>query len=107
MNRADRAKQFLPFDALKGLREELSRRERMRTRVERAVLSETQQKEISDALSTLKKGSSAEITRYIGGNYVSDLFIVKSVNAESRFIQTTDSKIYFDDLYSVKIVTEE
>ncbi len=102
MNRTDRAKQFLPFDALKGLREELLRRERMRTRVERAVLSETQQKEISDALSTLKKGSSAEITHYIGGNYVTDVYVVKSIDVNVGFIQTTTSKIYFDDLYSVK-----
>ena len=37
MNKADRAAQFQPFDALKGLQEELRAREERRTRVETLV----------------------------------------------------------------------
>ena len=37
MNKADRAAQFQPFDALKGLQEELRAREERRTRVKTLV----------------------------------------------------------------------
>ena len=39
---SDRARQFLPFDALKGLQEELRIREERRTRIEKKALSEEQ-----------------------------------------------------------------
>ena len=42
MNRQDRAKQFMAFDALKGLQEELRIREERRTRVEKRHLTEEQ-----------------------------------------------------------------
>ena len=42
MNKADRAAQFQPFDALKGLQEELRAREERRTRVAKKELSEEQ-----------------------------------------------------------------
>ena len=40
MNRVERAKQFLPFDALKGLKEELESREEKMSRVPRHELTE-------------------------------------------------------------------
>ena len=51
MNREDRAKQFLPFDALKGLREELKRREEIALRTERRQLSEEESERLSKAYS--------------------------------------------------------
>lgn len=101
MNREDRAKQFLPFDALKGLREELARRASLRTRVDRAVLSDSQQAEISSALASLKKGDTALITFYRQGTYVTDSFEIVSIDVSNRMLKTTDAVIYFDDLYAV------
>ena len=40
MNKADRAAQFQPFDALKGLQEELRMREERRNRVAKKEVSE-------------------------------------------------------------------
>lgn len=100
MNNVDRAKQFLPFDALKGLREELASREEKRLRQERAVLSDSQQAEISDALSRLKKGSAVTLTRYFDGQYVTEKCVIKRIDSLERFILTENAKIYFDDLFS-------
>ena len=44
MNRQDRAKQFMPFDALKGLQEALRVREERRSRIEKKSLSEDMDK---------------------------------------------------------------
>ena len=49
MSNVDRAKQFLPFDALKGLREELEAREEKMSRVPKHSHSEEQMEEIKNA----------------------------------------------------------
>ena len=46
----NRAAQFLPFDALKGLSEEIQSRIEKRSRVERKELSEERKEEISAVL---------------------------------------------------------
>ena len=106
MNNVERAKQFLPFDALKGLREELAAREKKRLRRDRVTLSDTQQAEISDALSVLKKGSRVTITRYFDGQYVTETHVVVKIDALERFLLTENTKIYFDDLFSVNSDTQ-
>ena len=62
MNREERAKQFMPFDALKGLQEELRIREERRTRVTKKTLSEEQIERISAVLAKIRQGSQIEIT---------------------------------------------
>ena len=47
MERSERAKQFMPFDALTGLRKKLAAVEERHSRVERAVLDEEATKVIS------------------------------------------------------------
>lgn len=47
MNRADRAKQFAPFDALKGLQEALREKEEMHEKKENIELLEEAKEEIS------------------------------------------------------------
>ena len=71
MNRADRAKQFQPFDALKGLQEELRSREERRTRVVKKEISEEREEQISAELAKIYKRSDVEITFYRGGHYYS------------------------------------
>lgn len=50
MNRANRAAQFQPFDALKGLQEELRMREERRNRVAKKEVSDEKAEEISKEL---------------------------------------------------------
>ena len=54
MNNKERAKQFMPFDAMKGLNEALRAKEERRTRVERKQLSEDMAEELSRVLNRIE-----------------------------------------------------
>ena len=56
MNREERAKQFMPFDALKGLNEELRRREAKMLREEKRVLFEEEAEKLLRALPVCRWG---------------------------------------------------
>ena len=70
MNRQDRAKQFAPFDALKGLREALAKKEYDLGKVERGEHSEELDAEISEQLSKVRRGDRIALTCYQDGYYV-------------------------------------
>ena len=56
LSKESRAVQFAPFDALKGLTEELALREQKRLLIEKKELSEEQSNELSNLLSIIKNG---------------------------------------------------
>ena len=104
MNRADRAKQFLPFDALNGLREsialvddELSKRERLEVCEETAQL-------ISDTLAKLTKGMKVEVTFYNDGHYYTIVDTVIYKEPVYRYLKFGSTKVFYDDIYSLNII---
>lgn len=104
MNRQDRAKQFMPFDALKGLQEELRVREERRTRVEKKNLSEEQIAKISTTLVKLRNGSKVATTFYSRGHYLSIDGYVSEVNQIYGYIKIGNEKVFFDDIYKLRII---
>ncbi len=104
MNREDRAKQFAPFDALKGLQEELRKREEKHARVEKKILSETREKELSALLCKVEKGSEAEITFFSGGHYFAATGTVTEISVPFAYLKIGDGKIFFDDIYDIKFL---
>lgn len=56
MTQSQRAKQFMPFDAMKGLSEALKEREEKHQRVEKRELSEDAATRLSAAISKVNKG---------------------------------------------------
>ena len=104
MNRADRAKQFVPFDALKGLQEELRIREERRTRIEKKALSEEQIERISTRLLKLRSGSKIAITFYSRGHHLSIEGYVSEVNSIYAYIKIGNEKVFFDDIYKIRII---
>ena len=64
MTREQRAKQFMPFDAMKGLQEALRDREERHSRVERHGISEEEQEALSNVLNRLSKGDKIRISYY-------------------------------------------
>ena len=85
MNREDRAKQFMAFDALKGLREELKKREEKYLRERKKELTEEKATELSQTLSVIKKGDFVEITFYYLGHYVIVKDVIKSINLVYKY----------------------
>lgn len=57
-----RAKQFAPFDALKGLKEAIAEKERIPT--PRRILAEDAQEELNEQLSQLRKGTIVTVVYY-------------------------------------------
>ena len=104
MNRTERAKQFMPFDALKGLQEELRIREERRTRVKKIELSEERMDEISSTLAKVERYAKVSVQFYHNGHYLKIESEVSEINSIYRFIKLGDTKIYFDDIYSIDII---
>ena len=104
MNKADRAAQFQPFDALKGLQEELRAREERRTRVEKKELSEEQIEALSTTLAKIYKRSEVEIAFYSGGHYYSLTGLVMDKNDIYKYIVVGEGKIFYDDIYEIKLL---
>lgn len=103
MNREERAKQFQPFDALKGLQEELRRREFRALSVERRCLSEEEAERISRCLNGLRKGSRIEICFYDHGHYLTLEGCVDQVDAVGRFLLLGNTPVFFDDIYRLRL----
>ena len=104
MNRQDRAKQFMPFDALKGLQEALRVREERRSRVDKRMLSEDMEDELSRVFQRVQRGSRVRITFYLNGHYVDVEGDVATIDEIYRYIKIGTQKIFFDDIYSLKII---
>lgn len=103
MNRANRAAQFQPFDALKGLQEELRMREERRNRVAKKEVSEERLEEISQELIKLQKGSNVEIIFYRNGRYYELKGCAFIKNDTYRYLMIGEEKIAYDDIYEIKV----
>ena len=104
MNREDRAKQFMPFDALKGLKEELRRREKQRLREERRILFEEEAEKLSNLLGRLQVGCEVEAEFYENGFYLTLRGKVENINRSFGFLFLNGRKIFFADLYRLRVV---
>ena len=102
MNKADRAAQFQPFDALKGLQEELRTREERRTRVEKKELSDEQIGALSTAFAKIYKKSKVEITFYRAGHYYNLQGEVVGKSDIYKYLIIGQEKIFYDDIYQLK-----
>lgn len=103
MIREQRAKQFAPFDAMKGLAEALKEREERHTRVQKHGISEEEQEHISDLLCKVEKGSKVFLEYYADFHDREKSGIVTDINRPYRFLRVNDEKIFFDDLYSIRV----
>ncbi len=69
MSRENRAKQFAPFDALKGLQNALRLKEYEHERVQKGDIQEEKAAEISKTLLELEKGDSVSVTFFEDGHH--------------------------------------
>ena len=106
MNREDRAKQFLSFDAMKGLGAAIRRMEEKAERVERAELGEEDAEAISVTLSRLARGDGAEVTFYLCGHYVTHVGVVDRVDQVKKMLRLGEEEIPFEDIRGIKRISE-
>lgn len=99
MSREDRAKQFMPFAALKGYSEALRKKERII--VPRRELSEEYGEELDRKLRQVQEGEMVSVVYYCRGEYVRLIGKVAKIDKEARMIRIVNEKIAFDDLYAL------
>ena len=87
VNRIARAKQFLPFDALKGLQEALREKEKEIEYEEKKELSEETLAELNNVFNKIEKGSFVKIRYYRNGRYKELEGIVTYIDYIKREIQ--------------------
>lgn len=102
MNRQDRAKQFMPFAALKGYEEALKEREK-RTEP-RIVLGEDGAEELDRKLRSLSIGNSVRIRHYRRRCYVVTEGTVDDIMYDKRQLKVGKEEIKYDDIADIDLL---
>ena len=103
MSRSDRAKQFAPFDALKGLQETIKIKEYEHERIICGEMSEDEIKEISAVILSLEKGDSVNVDFFRDGHVLNLTGLVK-VDVFNQKIFVGAFEIGFDDIRKIRKV---
>ncbi len=99
MSMSQRAKQFSPFAAVKGLSEEIEKRERLFE--SRALLSPDRFSELDFTLKGLCPGDKIKITFYSDGLYNEREEIFADADFQRRTLKTKEREISFDDIKNI------
>ena len=97
----DRARQFIPFMALKGYYDLCLQKERHPT--PRHTLKEEESLELSRTVAMLRKGSMVSVTYYDRDAYIMQRGIVSEVVPQLRFIRVVRQRIDFDDILNIEV----
>lgn len=98
---SDRAKQFMPFAALKGLPEALSKKEKII--VPKIELSPEMAEELDYKMHRLKRGQMAVVVYFCNDEYLKVSGMVARIDETSRLLQIVNTKIPFDDILDIEI----
>lgn len=99
MDLADRAKQFMPFDALKGFREALLEKERVI--VSKKQYSEEYNEELAWKLSQIQENDIICLEYFEHGEYIKIVGIISKIDTYNRKLEITGKTIYFDDIFDL------
>lgn len=105
MSRENRAKQFLPFAALRGLNEAL--REAERVVMPRAVLFEEEMERVDRMLQKVRVGQRVWAVCYRDGVYMTVCGLVERVETGRRVLQIDGGGVRFEDLRTLEICVEK
>lgn len=98
---ADRAKQFIPFDALKGFRMALRAQEKVT--VARKELSEDQKSDLDYQLQQLNRAQLITVTYYDGHQDVRLTGMVSQIDSLRQQLTIVKTVIAFEDLIQLEI----
>jgi len=103
MNLYDRAKIFLPFDALKGFREALKKQEKIK--VDKKVLSAYQKEEIMTTIKNAKLGSIINLEYYSleDNDYLSLEGVLTKIDDFNKSITIVKKEILMEDIYKIQL----
>lgn len=99
---SDRARQFMPFAALKGYYDLI--KEEQRTKEPPKEISEDEARIINKKLLALKKGKMVRITHYDKDSYITTEGMISSVNFDFKKLVVVKTEIQFEDIIKIKEV---
>ncbi len=98
----NRARQFMPFAALKGYHELARGRERVPE--QKCAMTLERSAELSAAIARLAKGSMVAIVHYEGDRYITTCGPVTELDETFRSLRIVRKPIAFDDILSIEIL---
>lgn len=99
---SERAKQFMPFSALKGLEEAIAEKERLRRLTPRIELSDDAAERLDRRLCALAKGDTVVLKYYHEGEYLTATGRITRLDKTFRTLTLgEDIVVAFDDIYGV------
>lgn len=99
MCRADRAKQFMPFAALKGYPEALRKKEEIV--VSKVELSEDFKAILNLKIQQIHKNDIITVSYFFQNKYLKQTGMVARIDRISRILWLVSTKIPFDDIYDI------
>lgn len=102
LSRSDRARQFLPFDALNGF--QLALREKEKIYVDRIELTEEKEEELAEKLMIVDTESIVEIVYYANGQYLKIKGKVEKIEPIKRKIMINGISVKFMDILGLDIL---
>lgn len=100
MSRAERAKQFMAFDALTGLRQVLAEKERIT--VPKMDLSEEYRDELDRIMQGLKVQDMIRVVYFDKDEYVEMKGMIAKIEVTSQLLTVVNTKIPFQDIYRIE-----
>lgn len=100
----ERARQFMPFAALRGFTELI--REQETVPEPKRKLTEAAKKTISDVLATIRRGTVITVTYHDGSSYRTMTGMVSQVDSDRRKLRVIKTDIPFDTVYEMKIIND-
>lgn len=96
---AERAKQFMPFAAVKGLTDALAKKEKIL--VPKRELSDDYREELDHILSQIRLGDMVTVVYFHEGEYIRITGLVSRIDRSSGYIQIVNTKVSFHDIDSI------
>lgn len=93
----NRAKQFVPFAAVKGYEEALRAKEKIV--VEKIELSEEKKEELDFKLHQIKKNDIITVVYFYKDEYIQLEGMVSRVDTDAKILKIVNTKIPFEDIY--------
>jgi len=101
----NRAKQFIPFAAVKGYEEALRAKEKII--VEKIELSEEKKAELDFKLHQISKNDMITVVYFCKDEYIKIEGMVSRLDVDARVLRVVNTKIPFDDIYDLYVDTDE
>lgn len=99
MSREERAKQFMPFAALKGYPDALRKKEKIT--VPKMELSEEYGELLDRKLRQLKRNDIVTVIYFHEDEYIKQTGMVSRIDKTAGILKIVNTKIKFDDIYDI------